>query len=297
MRTDAAITAEPMPRPASFSRDFSALTKPRITLMVVLTTAVGYLLATPAFDVPTLAWTLLGTALLASGSSVFNQVIERKIDARMVRTAQRPLPAGRMGTPAAMALGLGLTLAGMVLLMALVNLLTAALGVGTLLLYVLAYTPLKPISSLSTLVGAVPGAMPPLMGVAAAVEGLPIVGWLLFGILFLWQMPHFLAIAWLYKDDYQRGGLPMLSVGDLDGRTARQAVLYAATLLPVGLLPSVFGVTGGLFFWGAVLLGLAYLGASFRFSRQLDARAARQLLLVSVAYLPLVLGLMVLDRQ
>lgn len=296
MTTDA-ITAEPVPRPASFSRDFSALTKPRITLMVVLTTAVGYLLATPAFDVPTLVWTLLGTALLAAGSSVFNQVIERKIDARMVRTAQRPLPAGRMHTPAAMALGLGLSLAGMVLLMALVNVLTAALGVATLLLYVLAYTPLKPISSLSTLVGAVPGAMPPLMGVAAAVDALPIAGWLLFGILFLWQMPHFLAIAWLYKDDYQRGGLPMLSVGDLDGRTARQAVLYAATLLPVGLLPSVFGVTGALFFWGAVVLGLAYLAASFRFSRQLDARAARQLLLVSVAYLPLILGLMVLDRQ
>lgn len=285
----------------SLRRDLSALVKPRITLLVVLTTVVGYLLAAPKLDAAILAHTLLGTALLAAASSVLNQVIERRIDALMERTRERPLPAGRMSPQTALALGVGLSLLGMAELYFFVNLLTAALGAATLALYVFAYTPLKPYSSLATLVGAVPGAMPPMMGVSAAVDGLPLVAWLLFGLLFMWQMPHFLAIAWLYRADYERGGLPMLSVGDDDGRTARQAVLYAATLLPLSLLPNVMGITGGWYFLGAGLMGLVFVWGALQFSRSLSsgmgARAARRLLMISVIYLPVVLTLMVLDAR
>lgn len=292
-------TTEPARRPAapSFRRDLSALVKPRITLLVVLTTVVGYFLAAPRIDTAILIHTLVGTALLAAASSVLNQVIERRVDALMVRTRERPLPAGRMRPQAALLLGVVLSLAGMAELYLFVNLLTAALGAATLALYVFAYTPLKPYTSLATLVGAVPGAMPPMMGVSAAADSLPLIAWLLFGLLFLWQMPHFLAIAWLYRDDYERGGLPMLSVGDADGRTARQAVLYAATLVPLSLLPNVLGMTGVYYFLGAVLMGLLFVWGSVQFGRSLATQEARRLLMISVIYLPVVLGLMVLDAR
>lgn len=294
--------AAPPAAAASLRRDLAALVKPRITLLVVLTTVVGYLLAAPRLDAAILVHTLAGTALLAAASSVLNQVIERRIDALMERTRERPLPAGRMTPQTALALGVLLSLAGMAELYFFVNLLTAALGAATLALYVFAYTPLKPYTSLATLVGAVPGAMPPMMGVSAAADGLPLVAWLLFGLLFLWQMPHFLAIAWLYRDDYERGGLPMLSVGDADGRTARQAVLYAATLLPLSLLPNVVGIAGGWYFLGASLMGLVFVWGSLQFSRSQatgprDSRSARRLLMISVIYLPVVLTLMVLDAR
>lgn len=303
MKTLAQSTLEPiaasLPQPAaaSLKRDLSALVKPRITLLVVLTTVVGYILAAPRVEPAVLVHTLVGTALLAAASSVLNQVIERRIDALMVRTRERPLPSGRMNAQAALLLGVALSLLGMAELYFFVNLLTAALGAATLALYVFAYTPLKPYTSLATLVGAVPGAMPPMMGVAAAADALPLIAWLLFGLLFLWQMPHFLAIAWLYREDYERGGLPMLSVGDADGRTARQAVLYAATLLPLSLLPSVVGLTGPFYFVGAVLMGLVFVWSSLQFGRSLKTEAARRLLLVSVVYLPVVLALMVADAR
>ncbi len=287
----------PQPAAASLKRDLSLLVKPRITLLVVLTTVVGYLLAAPRVELAILLHTLVGTALLAAASSVLNQVLERRIDAQMVRTRERPLAAGRMSPQTALLLGVGLSFAGMGELYFFVNLLTAALGAATLALYVFVYTPLKPHTSLATLVGAVPGAMPPMMGVAAAADALPLIAWLLFGLLFLWQLPHFLAIAWLYRDDYQRGGLRMLSVGDTDGRTARQAVLYAAPLLPLSLLPNVLGITGFVYFVGAVLLGLLFIWGSFEFSRTLEMRAARRLLLISVLYLPVVLTLMVVDAR
>lgn len=290
--------ADPPPAAAaSLRRDLSALVKPRITLLVVLTTVVGYFLAAPRVESAVLAHTLVGTALLAAASSVLNQVIERRIDALMERTRERPLPAGRMSPRTALALGVALSLVGMAELAFFVNLLTAALGAATLALYVFAYTPLKPHTSLATLVGAVPGAMPPMMGVAAAADGLPRIAWLLFGLLFLWQMPHFLAIAWLYREDYERGGLPMLSVGDSDGRTARQAVLYAATLLPLSLLPSVMGLAGGWYFLGAGLMGLVFVWGALLFSKALDTRSARRLLMISVIYLPVVLTLMVVDAR
>ena len=277
-------------------RDFVELTKPRITLMVVLTTLVGYLLATPGgLDWARLVHTLVGTALLAGGASALNQYLERRVDARMRRTARRPLPAGRLAPVQALAFGLGLGLAGGLYLLVLVNALTSALGVLTLASYILVYTPLKPKSNLNTIVGAVPGAIPPMMGCTAVRNEVDLLAWALFGILFLWQMPHFLAIAWLYRTDYQRGGLAMLPVEDEDGnRTARQMMLWASALVPVSLLPSVLGVSGLAYFVGAFLLGLGFLASAVAFGFYQNPRTARRVVLASVAYLPLVLILMVI---
>ncbi|MEM7352274.1 MAG: heme o synthase [Acidobacteriota bacterium] len=278
--------------------DFMELTKPRITMMVALTTAAGFLLASPRpLDWDLLAHTLLGTALVASAASALNQIIERRTDARMRRTANRPIPAGRLGAEKAFAFALVLTLAGAAYLAFAVNLLTALVGMLTLGSYVLIYTPLKRKSSLATIVGAFPGAAPPMMGCTAATGEIGLLAWILFGILFLWQMPHFLAIAWLYRSDYERGGFPMLTLGENSGqRTSRQMVLYAAALIPVSLLPSAFGYLGLSYFVGALILGLAFLGYCFAFGMDQDARAARRLLLASVVYLPVVLLLMVADQ-
>ncbi|MDA8016374.1 MAG: heme o synthase [Thermoanaerobaculia bacterium] len=277
--------------------DLSALTKPRITMMVVLTTAVGYVVASPDFDWRIFLHTLAGTAALASGSSVYNQWVERRNDARMQRTAQRPLPAGRMHPAVAFLLASTLSVVGFVWLWLWVNALTAWVGAATLALYVIVYTPMKRWTSLNTVVGAVPGAMPPMMGCTAATETLSPIAWALFGILFLWQMPHFLAIAWLYRTDYEAGGLPMLPVGDPDGRrTSLQMALYSIALAPVSILPTVLGFTGLLYLIGALLAGAGYSFLALRFGRSLDARDARKLLLASVAYLPAVLILMVVDR-
>lgn len=289
-------SSEPRPTRAR-SKDLSALTKPRITLMVVLTTLVGYVVATPMFDAVVLLHTVLGTALLSTGSSIFNQMVERQTDARMRRTALRPLVAGTISMTMAGALAVGTSVVGAIWLWMLVNPLTAILGLVTLALYVVVYTPLKRRSSLSTLVGAVPGAIPPMMGCTAATGDLGPLAWTLFGILFLWQMPHFLAIAWLYREDYARGGFPMLPVGDLRGqRTWRQMVFYAAALVPVSLVPSVLGFTDLLYLVGAFLGGVGFLWASIEFGRAPNVRSARRLLLASVAYLPVVLLLMVVDR-
>lgn len=278
--------------------DFLELTKPRISLMVVVTTAAGFMLAAPRPLPWVLLWhALLGTALVASGASALNQVVERHTDALMRRTANRPIPAGRLDVDKALIFGLMISLVGTAYLAILVNGLTALIGALTLGSYVLIYTPLKRRSSLSTLVGAVPGAAPPVMGCTAATGELGFLAGILFAILFLWQMPHFLAIAWLYRSDYELGGFPMLTVGHLRGaRTARQMVLYAAALIPVSILPNVFGYSGVLYFVGAVALGVMFLGYSIGFSRQHSARAARRLLLASVVYLPVVLLLMVVDQ-
>ncbi len=278
--------------------DFMELTKPRITLMVALTTGAGFLLASPR----PLAWeslvhTLLGTALIASGASTLNQVIERRTDARMRRTANRPIPAGRLAPEAALVFGLTLSAVGAFYLSFAVNLLTGLVGALTLASYVLVYTPLKRKSSLATLVGAIPGAAPPMMGCTAATGELTALAWALFGLLFFWQMPHFLAIAWIYRADYERGGFPLLTLGNVSGpRTARQMMLYAAALIPVSLLPSALGVSGWPYFFGALLLGMAFLGYCVAFSMSHTSRAARRLLLASVVYLPVVLLLMVADQ-
>jgi heme o synthase len=278
--------------------DLWEMTKPGITLMVVLTAGLGFLLAEGGgFSFALLVHTLLGTALLFAGASVLNQVIERHSDALMHRTRNRPLPAGRMDPDSALLFGVGLALAGLAELMLFVNPLTALLGAAALAGYVFVYTPLKRVSSLNTVVGAVPGAIPPMMGWAAVRGELDLAAWVLFGILFFWQMPHFLAIAWLCREDYARGGFPMLPVLDPEGiRTARQVILYGAALVPLSLLPSILGLLGGVYFFGALALGLFYLGTGFGFARSRSTPGARWLMLASILYFPALLLAMLLDR-
>jgi len=283
--------------------DFSVMTKPRITFMVVVTAWIGYEMAlgTPtvsaSFSWGVLAATLVGTALSCMGASVLNQVLERDTDALMERTKDRPLPAGRISMPAALALGLTLSLVGVAALAVFVNLLTAALSAFTIINYALVYTPLKRISSVCTIVGAVPGALPPVMGYAAAANSVGVEAWAMFAILFLWQLPHFLAIAWLYKEDYARAGLPMLPVVDPDGRaTARQILLGCLALLPVGLWPTTLGMSGRVYFAGALIAGLVFLAFGVALIIGQTRKHARALFFASLIYLPLVYALMVIDR-
>jgi protoheme IX farnesyltransferase len=281
----------------SRAADFVELAKPRITSLVVLTAAAGYALGAPAFRALTFLAVLVGTALVAGGASAWNQYVERDADARMRRTRGRPLPAGRLAAPEALAFALALSAAGLAVLALGANGLTAALGLAALASYVFAYTPLKRVTSLCTVVGAVPGAIPPMMGWAAARGTLDRTAWALFAILFLWQLPHFLALAWLYRDDYARAGFPMLAVSDSDGgSTGRQTLLYAAALLPVTLAAGLFAGAGRVFLWGALVAGAMFLAGAALFARRRDAAWARRLFLASVLYLPAVLGLMVFDR-
>jgi len=281
----------------SRAADFAELTKPRITSLVLVTAAVGYAVgAVGPFSFLRFLVFMAGTALLCGGASALNQFAERDLDARMRRTQRRPLPAGRLRPEEAMVFGLGLSAAGLAFLV-FVNPLTLALGAASLSTYVLVYTPLKRVSSLSTVVGAVPGALPPLMGWAASRGSIGAAGLGLFSILFLWQLPHFLAIGWLYREDYARGGFPMLAVTDPDGSsTGRQSVLYATALLPVTLAAGLLASAGKGYLWGALLLGAAFLGCAAVFAWRRTAPAARLLFFGSVLYLPLVLGLMVFDR-
>ncbi|MEE8368162.1 MAG: heme o synthase, partial [Thermoanaerobaculia bacterium] len=241
--------------------------------------------------------TLLGTGLVAAAGAALNHLLERDTDALMGRTANRPLPTGRLQPRSALVFGLALALAGLVELWIAVNALTALLGAVALLGYLAIYTPLKRVTSLSTLVGAVPGAIPPMMGWTGASGQLEAGAWVLFGILFLWQLPHFLAIGWLCREDYAQAGFPLLSVKDTDGhRTARQMMSYGAALIPVSLLPTVLGLTGTIYLLGAIALGLVFLGFCVAFSFSYSVRAARQVLLMSVVYLPGVLAFILLDR-
>jgi len=281
----------------SRAADFLELTKPRITSLVLLTAAVGFAVGTQGeFAALRFVIFMAGTALLCAGASALNQYSERDADARMVRTRMRPLAAGRLRPEEGLGFGLALSVGGLTLL-AFVNPLTLFLGAASLASYVLAYTPLKRVTSLCTVVGAVPGALPPLMGWAAARGTLGPAGLGLFAILFLWQLPHFLAIGWLYRDDYARGGFPMLAVTDPDGSsTGRQAVLYATALLPVTLGAGLLAAAGPGYLWGALALGAAFLGCAVAFAWRRSVGAARSLFFASVLYLPLVLGLMVFDR-
>jgi heme o synthase len=286
--------------PAVRLADLAEMTKPGITLMVVLTAGLGFLLAeggSGAFSFILLVHTLLGTGLVSAGASVLNHVLERDTDALMRRTAARPLPAGRMDPDVALLFGVGLGIAGLAELALAVNLLTALLGAVALAGYVFVYTPLKRVSSLATVVGAVPGAIPPMMGWSAVTGRVDLAAWVLFGILFFWQMPHFLAIAWLCRADYASAGFPMLTVRDPEGsRTARQVILYGAALVPVSLAPAALGLLGGVYLAGALALGLAYLGFGAAFARYRSTAEARRLMLASILYLPAVLLAMLLDR-
>ena len=246
---------------------FVALTKPRIAVMVLVTVATGFFLGARGGSNPsTFALTLLGTGLVAGGASTLNQLFERSRDGRMRRTSNRPLPTGRVSPAEAAVFGALVSVAGLGILALAANVTAAGVALMTLVLYAFVYTPLKPLTTLNTAVGAVPGALPPVIGWAAATGRLGVEAWALFLIVFLWQFPHFLAIAWIYRDDYARGGHKMLpSVDPLGALTARQATLYALALVPAGLLPAVVGLAGGYYFAGSLALGLFYLAASVGF--------------------------------
>ena len=273
------------------------LTKPRITFLIVLTSAAGFALGSRGpVDYVALLRAMFGIGLLSSGIATLNQYAERELDGLMRRTANRPLPAGKIAPWEALAFGAGTTIAAEAYLLVFVNPLTALLGLTVIAGYLFAYTPLKTRSSLSTLVGAFPGAVPPLIGWTAARGSISLEGWVLFAILFLWQFPHFLAIAWMYREDYSRAGILMLPVVQPDGRvTAQQIVVYTLMLLPVSLLPVALGMAGRIYFYGAIVLGLLFLYSSLRAAFSMSRQQARRLLLASVLYLPLLFILMVLN--
>jgi protoheme IX farnesyltransferase len=240
---------------------------------------------------------VLGTALLASGAAALNQLLERDYDARMRRTRGRPLPSGRLSAEIVLLFGGFCSVAGLIYIALAVNLLTSVLGAVTLLTYLFIYTPLKRVTWLNTAIGAIPGAIPPLMGWTAARGELSAGGWVLFGILALWQMPHFFAIAWIYRDEYAQAGFVMLPAVDAEGsRTGQQSVGHTALLLPLSLLPFLFQMAGPVYLTGAVLLGAAYGVCALNFSRRLTLRSAKQLFFSSIIYLPLLLTLLVLDK-
>jgi protoheme IX farnesyltransferase len=278
--------------------DWLVLTKARITALVLVTAATGYVLGTPGrIGVSGLLALLLGVGLASGGAAALNQVYEREADGRMRRTASRPVPAGRITARAALAAGCLLSAAGVAWLAIAVNPLTGFLGLLTVVLYIAVYTPLKPRTPLNTLVGAIPGAIPPVLGWTAATGSVGLGGWALFSILFLWQLPHFLAIAWMFREDYARGGFPMLPVVDPGGAsTGRQAALYNLALIPVSLTPTLLGLAGGIYFFGALLLGVLFLACGVAMALDRGRRSARRLLLASVTYLPILLDLLVFDR-
>ena len=278
--------------------DFVALTKPRLNTLVLVTTAAAYYLG----DGDRLAWsflvhTMVGTGLVAGGASALNQHWERHTDGLMKRTRRRPLPDARLHPQDAWWFGVGLSAVGVAELALFVNPLTAAVAALTLFSYVWLYTPLKTRTSLSTLVGAIPGALPALLGWTAATNSLSAGGWILFGIVFLWQMPHFLAIAWMFRDDYANAGFPLLPVIEPDGRsTGRQSVLYTAALIPISLLPLAAGIATAYYLVGALTLGAVLLVLSLEFASTRSMPAARRLFYGTILYLPLLWAALLSDH-
>jgi heme o synthase len=279
-------------------RDYIALTKPRITWLILMSTGVGYFFgAKSGWHLLTLLHTVIGTGLIASGTAALNQWYEREADSKMKRTQGRPLPAGRLKPRRALIFAVLISAAGFAELFSGVNALSAWLGLFTLASYLFIYTPLKQRSPHSTTIGAIPGAMPPLIGYAAASGTLTWEAWILFAILFLWQFPHFYAIAWMYREDYERAGIRMLPVVEPDGEsTARRILLYSLVLIPISLVPKFLSMTGNFYLFGALAIGLMFLYAGVRVSFDRSRQQARQVLLASVIYLPVLYGLMLLDR-
>jgi len=278
---------------------FIELTKPRIAFMLVLTSAAGFYLGNRGtFDFLLFVNAMLGIAFLAFGVATLNQFIERRTDALMDRTANRPLPSGIVTGKEALVFGILLSLVAEIYLYFLVNPLTAFLGLTVIIGYVLLYTPLKSITPASTAIGAIPGAMPPLMGWTASADEIAIGGWALFTFLFLWQFPHFLAIAWMYKEQYAKAGILMLPVVEPEGKiTARQIVLFSIMMVPVSLAPFFLGFAGWYFLTAAAILGIWFLLESIKAARAKTPEIARRLLLVSVIYLPLIFAILVLDKR
>ncbi len=279
-------------------KEYLALTKPRITWLILMSTGIGFFFgARGGWSVVTLLHTLLGTGLLASGTAALNQWFEREADAKMRRTRARPLPAGTLSEERALLFGLVISAAGFFDLQFFVNPLASLLGALTLVSYLFIYTPLKQRSPHSTTFGAIPGAMPPLIGFAAASGTLNWEAAVLFAILFLWQFPHFYAIAWMYREDYERAGIRMLPVVEPDGEsTARRILWFSLALIPISLIPKYLAMAGNLYLFGALALGLAFLYAGVRVSFDRTRLRARRVLLASVVYLPVLYGLLVFDR-
>jgi protoheme IX farnesyltransferase len=285
---------------ADCSVNYVELTKPRITCFILMSTAIGFLCGARvgnAWTWVTLLHTLIGTALIASGTAALNQWYERLADAKMDRTKGRPIPSGRVTAAHAAWFGVLLSVVGFAELWLGANLLTGMLGLFTLASYLFVYTPLKQRSPHSTTIGAIPGAMPPLIGYAAASGTLTWEAGILYAILFLWQFPHFYAIAWMYREDYARAGIRMLPVVEPDGEsTTRRIMLFSLILIPISLLPKFTAMAGNFYLYGALALGLLYLYAGVRAAFDRSFLRARQVLLASVVYLPLLYGLLVFDR-
>lgn len=277
---------------------YADLIKARLTFLVVLTTLVGFYLGSRGpVDYLLMLHAVLGTALVASGASALNQLLEREHDAKMRRTKNRPLPSGRLQPTTVMVFGGVCACGGLLYLALAVNLTTSVIGAISLLSYLFIYTPLKRVTWLNTAIGAVPGGLPPLMGWTAARGELSHEGWALFAILAFWQLPHFLAIAWMYREEYEKAGFKMLpGIDPLGHRTGRQAVSHTLGLLPVSLCPFLFHLTGRIYLAGALALGLVFLWFAVQFARYLTIPRARQLFFVSILYLPLLLTMMVLDK-
>jgi len=279
--------------------DFVTLTKPRVNLLVLVTTIIGFHLgnAGGGVDYALLFNTVVGTFLVAGGAAAFNQVLERDVDAKMRRTMGRPLPDGRLGAREAAWFAAALSVTGLLQIGFGANWLAAGIAAATLGSYALVYTPLKRVTSLATVIGAVPGALPPMIGWAASRGSLSLEAWVLFAIVFFWQMPHVLAISWMYREDYERGGVRVLPVGDPDGRsTAFQMVNYSAALIPASLLPTIVGLAGRAYFAGAILLGIGMLALAIGFAQDRTPIRARRLFLASLVYLPLLWVLMLANR-
>jgi protoheme IX farnesyltransferase len=292
------VVAAPDIKHAHRAADFVALTKPRLNFLVLITTLGGMYLAAPGgVPIAILIHGLIGTAMVAGGAAALNQVWERETDAVMRRTRTRPVPGGRLRAADATAFGVVLAAAGLIELAWKVNAISAAVAAATLISYVLVYTPLKKRTSLATLIGAVPGALPPVIGWAAATGTISLPSLVLFGIVFLWQMPHFLAIAWLYRGDYSAAGIPLLPVLEPDGRrTGQQALLYAAALWPVSILPAFVGIAGAPYVVVAAALGFGLIALAALFARERTTKTARHLFLYSITYLPLLWAALVINR-
>ncbi|HXG22184.1 MAG TPA: heme o synthase [Methylomirabilota bacterium] len=278
--------------------DFFELTKPRIVVMILITTFVGFYLGiSDTTDYIALLHTLLGTALAAGGTLALNQVMEREADAKMARTKMRPLPDGRLQPTEALVFGMLMTTGGLGYLALLVNPLSALVTSAIVLSYLLVYTPLKMRTSLCMVVGAIPGALPPVIGWAAVRGTLNLEAWVLFAIMFLWQMPHSLAIGWLYREDYARAGFRLLPVLDPYGKsTGRQVVSNCLALLAVGLIPTLIGFAGAIYFFAALMLGAMFLWYGVGLARSCSRDAARRLLFASLVYLPVLLAVMAFDK-
>jgi protoheme IX farnesyltransferase len=280
------------------SMAYVALTKPDVSFLVVMTTLAGYALGSVGpLDWQRMAHTVAGTTLVAAGTSALNHYLERDSDARMRRTASRPLPSGALAPAQAVWFGVSMVTAGIVDLLMATNALAALLAIATSVTYLGVYTPLKTRTTLATMIGAFPGAMPPLIGWAAARGSLGPGAWVLFAVMFLWQVPHFHAIAWIYREDYGRAGIRMLSVGDREGRATFGQILFcAAALIPVSLLASVTGLAGVRFYFSALIVGLLLVEVCLWASASKTNVRAKWLMHATVLHLPLLLGLMIFDK-